>query len=113
TWRHDADWRAWHLPGGFVAPGETLAEACNRIANREIGTEVSLQRVRWAEGWRDHPYASVLSIVCECRPAGETRDGRFFRELPDDLLDQHRVFLAGMLKQAGKVEKMSGDSSQP
>lgn len=94
TRRDDGDWRGWHLPGGFVAPNESMSDACNRIARRELGIAVTLTRILTAEGWRDHPYASVVSIACECRPLDRPGDGRFFRNMPDDLLLQHRPFVA-------------------
>lgn len=100
TWRDDEHWRGWHLPGGFVAPFEPLAAACSRIAQRELMADVQFERVIDAASWADHPYASVVSIVCRCRASGPLRVGEFFDAAPDSLIEQHRPFLAAFFNSA-------------
>lgn len=41
----------WDIPGGYVEPGETPVEACQREVKEELGLEISLRRllvVDWA-----------------------------------------------------------------
>jgi ADP-ribose pyrophosphatase YjhB (NUDIX family) len=94
TPRHDKDWDGWHIPGGFVGVDESLEEACARIGGRELGVTVTLERLIGHYSWSDHPYASALSLLCVCRIDGEPREGRFFAELPANLIPQHRAMLA-------------------
>jgi ADP-ribose pyrophosphatase YjhB (NUDIX family) len=93
TPRHDKHWAGHHLPGGFVGVGETLDEACDRVARAELGVGATLQHLVGHFTWTDHPYASPLSLLCLCRLDGEPTAGRFFTTLPDDLLRQHRALL--------------------
>ncbi|MFV8751432.1 NUDIX domain-containing protein [Nannocystaceae bacterium ST9] len=91
--RDDETWRGWHIPGGFVGRDETLADACRRIARRELGVEVELIGVVGSFAWPDHPCGSVLSLLCACRSDATPRDARFFVELPEPMVRHH----AGMV----------------
>jgi NUDIX domain len=104
TWREDQHWSGWHLPGGFVAPFETLADACARVSDRELGQHVVFDRVLTAEGWRDHPYASVVSIVCLCQPTQPITVGRCFSGIPEQLIEQHRPFLEAYFARFGQLQ---------
>jgi ADP-ribose pyrophosphatase YjhB (NUDIX family) len=99
TRREDRNFHGYHLPGGFVGVGEGLSEACDRIAQRELGAGAQLTRIVGHYTWQDHPYASPLSLLCLCQLYGEPRDGTSFdvRALPDDLLPQHRALIESSL----------------
>lgn len=61
----------WALPGGFVDPGESLAEAVRREAFEE--TSLSIEAVRlfyiYSKPWRD-PRGDTVSVVYSCRAEG-------------------------------------------
>jgi ADP-ribose pyrophosphatase YjhB (NUDIX family) len=98
TWRSDDFWHGWHIPGGYVAPEETTEAACRRIARRELGVDVTLRKLAGAYTWTDHPYASMISIVCQCDCGQAPSDGRYFAAIPDGVLPNHRPFLEAFLR---------------
>jgi ADP-ribose pyrophosphatase YjhB (NUDIX family) len=99
--RRDEHWDGWHLPGGFMAPGESIAGACNRVAEREVGVSVAFVRVVTAFAWPHHPYAHAVSLVCHCTtPQGEPRAGTFFTELPAGMVMHHADFVRAFLTAA-------------
>lgn len=82
TYRKDQHWDGWHIPGGFMLYRESIADACNRIANRELGINVQYDQLVGAYMWPDHPYASALSLFCVCSSDQTPEVGEFFTEIP-------------------------------
>lgn len=101
TMRQDEHWNGWHVPGGYVGCGEPLAEACRRVARRELGIDVHFQRVLHAFTWSDHPYAQTVSIVCCCQTSETPRCGTFFRAIPSPMVPNHAEMLAEFLASRG------------
>jgi ADP-ribose pyrophosphatase YjhB (NUDIX family) len=97
TWREDEYWKGWHIPGGFLCPEESLEAACKRLAKNELEIDVFFQRLAAAYVWPDHPYASVVSLVCICTTGSEPRNGSFHQAIPHDVVPQHRAFLRSFL----------------
>jgi ADP-ribose pyrophosphatase YjhB (NUDIX family) len=105
TYRKDQYWDAWHIPGGFMAPGESIAETCSRVAKRELGIDVDFRKVIDVCSWPEHPphpYASLISIFAKCVLAGEEppHDGTFYgssdygsSDWPQKILPAHESFL--------------------
>lgn len=63
--------QGWALPGGFVDPGESLAEAVRREALEETSLQIevlSLFHV-YSRPWRD-PRGDTVSAVYHCRAGG-------------------------------------------
>ncbi|GAA2704345.1 NUDIX hydrolase [Micromonospora olivasterospora] len=106
TWREDEHWHGWHLPGGFVGPGESAEQACDRVARRELGFGVDVVGHLGTFAWPDHPYASTLSLLYACRARGgpaalaDRRDGSLFRSPPPVLIPHHRAFVDRFLATA-------------
>jgi len=101
TWRDDEHWRGWHFPGGFMGPGESVAEACARVAQRELGAAFVLGGVVGVESWPSHPFASPVALLCRGTLDGPPSDGRFFAEVPADLIVEQRAYFASLA--AGRV----------
>lgn len=99
--RDDETWQGWHIPGGFVGCGESLADACRRIAERELGIALELDAVVGSFAWPDHPCGSVLSLICLCRsdalPSSDV--GELFVELPQPMIRHH----AGMVDECRRA----------
>ncbi|MCG3174563.1 MAG: hypothetical protein GMKNLPBB_02808 [Myxococcota bacterium] len=93
----------WALPGGFVEPGEHVAEAARREIREETGLETELleQFFAYSNPARDKRKHTV-SVVFAGWAAGEPRAGddamgvRFFKreELPANLCFDHGQILA-------------------
>lgn len=94
TARDDELWRGWHVPGGFVGSGETLASACRRVGERELGVELALRAVVADFAWPDHPCGAVLSLLCACEVAERPRTGQFFAALPSPMVRHHAELVA-------------------
>jgi len=98
TYRKDEYWDGWHIPGGFFFYRESVADACRRVALREIGIEVRFERMIDAYMWPDHPYGSPLSLVCVCHAKELPKEGTFFTEIPEDIIVHHGDFLRTFLQ---------------
>lgn len=98
--RVDEDWNGWHIPGGYIqSKAESIADACNRVAEREFGSAVRFKHMLHVYKWKpgEHPYGFPTSIVCLCEPLGkiqETETARFFDNAPDGFLAPcHKQFV--------------------
>lgn len=104
TLRNDEYWQGWHIPGGFMLAKESVEQACSRIAQKEIGIDVRLKRVKSVHTWEDHPYASAISIICVCKPKGRPNNGNFFTQIPKETISQHKSFLKNFLDDADQTQ---------
>ena len=93
----------WHFPGGTVLKGESLEETAVRVAEEELGIKVSPQKflgiIQWGEDL--HYPAGVFSVVClskivsgEIKVDEQSKEARFFKELPSNIIPKHKEFLA-------------------
>lgn len=96
TWREDENWRGWHFPGGFMAPWESVSEACKRIARSEVGADFVLEGIAGVESWPDHPYAAAVSILCRGKLDGAPVKGSFFAQPPKDIVDTQISFFKSL-----------------
>ena len=66
----------WALPGGFVDPGESLAQAVRREAEEETSLKVEVIQLFhiYSRPWRD-PRGDTVSAVYYCKAEGEPAGG--------------------------------------
>jgi ADP-ribose pyrophosphatase YjhB (NUDIX family) len=86
----------WAIPGGFVDPGESLAEATRREAFEETGLKVTVRELFhvYSRPWRD-PRGDTVSAVYHCTASGTPRggsDARTARAFPRDGLPKRIAF---------------------
>lgn len=98
TKRKDTFWDGWHIPGGFIACGELPEDACKRVAKKELGIDVNFKKLISVYFWRDHPYASSISLLCICTPKMISKKGRFFKKIPRKIVSHHDEFIKEFLQ---------------
>lgn len=96
--RKDEHWNGWHIPGGFMLHKESIEKACNRLANKELGISVKFEKIITAYMWPDHPYGSPISIVCKCNTDQKSKAGKFFTEIPPNMVPHHGSFVKQFLQ---------------
>lgn len=106
TERRDNNWNGWHIPGGFMLAKESIATACKRVALRELNTPIEFQEIIGTYAWPDHPYASPLSIICICKALEEPKTGKFFTQIPKEIVNHHDEFIRRFLQFTKKGESI-------
>ncbi|MBD3369366.1 NUDIX domain-containing protein [Candidatus Fermentibacteria bacterium] len=93
----------WAIPGGFVDPGETLAEAVRREALEETSLRIDVREIFhvYSQPSRD-PRGHTVSVVYHCTASGEPEGGDDARtarafspdSLPEDIAFDHDKVLS-------------------
>jgi 8-oxo-dGTP diphosphatase len=104
----------WAIPGGFVDPGESLADAVRREALEETGLAVEVLRIFhvYSRPWRD-PRGDTVSVVYWCRASGTPEggdDARIARAFaPDSLPLEAMAFDHGLILKQFMHWRLSGE----
>lgn len=94
----------WHFPGGTVLYRESIADAATRVAREEAGIDV---RTNSLLGYIEYPseekergfgWTITLTLLCDTdattfTPNDEARAVSAFRELPEKMVMEQRLFL--------------------
>lgn len=91
----------WHFPGTFLLKNESIDDCIMRLSRGEIGFEVNPKKVELLGLFEDiegDPRGHVIDAmykycadyVGESGSTQETKDLRFFRELPEEIGFNHR-----------------------
>lgn len=94
----------WNLPGGTVYKGEKIEKAVMRVAKKETGLDVEVGKclgyIEYLNENRFDVSMHTVSIVLEVIPKeGElcydenTKELRYFKELPENLVKEQKEFL--------------------
>lgn len=73
---------AYHTPGTYIASGETLLEAAQRCADRELKVKVTSAEQIDGELHPNHPRFPDYSIGVLCEIEGEPKAGEWFDQNP-------------------------------
>jgi len=120
TWREDAFYRGWHVPGGIVRFKERMTDRLLAVARTELGAAVTVKGGPVAVNEVMHPTRDVrghfISFLYECAllgpPAGDTKyDGghpkhgewAWHASAPADLIPQHNMYRAWIDGEAGRA----------
>jgi ADP-ribose pyrophosphatase YjhB (NUDIX family) len=94
----------WHIPGGTVRFGEALTDAVRRVAQQELGLEVTAERLL---GYIEYPshlargidwpvgiaFRAELAPSSVGQPPAGPRDAGWFPRLPDEMHEEQKGFL--------------------
>ena len=94
----------WHIPGGTVYFGETLEAAVRRIALRELGVEVEIEKLlgyieypeMLAAGYKGWPVGITFVTQIKTGKLKGSDQGeavRFFTSVPPNTLSEQAAFL--------------------
>ncbi len=94
----------WHLPGGFLLRGESIADCFKRISKDELGRSVEVEKGEFLglfENIDDDPRGHILHYVSRFKMKdskqwfGPTKEGKkaFFKKLPKKVIPYQRDFL--------------------
>jgi len=90
TWREDKWFKGWHFPGGLLRFRESFDERIQKVAFNELGIHIKnyklLFPINFTEGSRGH----AVSVVFLCTTDMTPTDGRFFKKIPEDIIECHR-----------------------
>lgn len=105
TLRQKDGWKnQWHLPGGTVLYREKLEDAVNRIAQEELGVDVSIDRELGHTEFhsevkeRGFGYSVTIVFLCHLKTDKFKLDEGaakfdFFKTLPENTIAEHKTFL--------------------
>ena len=104
---------AWHIPGGTVLFGESLAAAVQRVARHELGLDVAVGELLGYIEYPSHHENGLdspvgLAFRAQPRPAQpgaeQLPEGiEWFTRLPEGLYQEQREFLVQRLGLAGEL----------
>lgn len=97
TERDDEYWNGWHIPGGFILAKETFAQACSRLALKELLVKTYFQYISGVYVWNKHPFGAPISIVCVCKTKESQQVGKYFTEIPNSAIEFHKTFIEDFL----------------
>jgi len=100
TWRDDAYFYGWHLPGSFVFFRKSWYETCQRVIKKEVSPELRLERIKFVTTFnfrtvKQDPrgHANPTLFLAYSDTAGEnllrrfrSEKGKFFGELPTEIM---------------------------
>ncbi|MDD5584509.1 MAG: NUDIX domain-containing protein [Candidatus Omnitrophica bacterium] len=109
SWRDDRyAGHGWHLPGGIVRHKETLEARVKKVAENEIGTRMSFDKIPLALNQLIHPERETrshfISILYKCFLPGtfvphnkglSAKDKGYLMwhdSCPDNLLEVHQIY---------------------
>jgi len=103
--RNIPPWKGqWHLPGGTVFYKERIADTVRRIALEELGASVNVGKllgyIEYISEERERGFGYTITMVFLCslnktdmEPNEEASEIKIFKELPENIIDEQRVFL--------------------
>jgi len=93
TWRDDKHFKGWHLPGTYLQQGESLSEAAQRCAMREINVSVEAIRQLSTFNNTDNQRFHDVTILLHCALTHAYPDkGQWFTEKPMELIYPQRKY---------------------
>lgn len=90
TYRSDPYYKGWHFPGRFMAPGETLEEACRNTASQEVGLKVKKVKLIATLNFEKNKRFHFISLFFLCHVSGKAKEGGWFAVCPRGIIPEHK-----------------------
>ena len=108
-----SSWKGyWHLPGGTVFYKEKIIDTVRRVALEELGISVNVDKllgyVEYVSEEKERGFGYTVAMVFLCslgkdkidmKSNEEASEVSFFKELPDNVIDEQRVFLESVWRE--------------
>lgn len=118
VYRNDEYWPdCFHFPGGYLGSNETVADAIQRVAKKEIGVGIKnfwpVSQGNFTKLGRDHEYSTIFI----CLPGEEPvlKPGRQFTpilQLPKNLLPHHREMAKRAIEWLEAMQSLSAEKRE-
>ncbi len=99
--KKEGQFNGWALPSGYIGLNESLKTACQRIAERDIGSKLRsaelLTVFNWPEGSLRPAKGHAISILFRCEAKSYIQKGKYFSKVPPKTLRHHRRMIAEAL----------------
>lgn len=98
TWREDRWWRGWHFPGGLLRYRETFEERIRAVARKELGVDITNHKFLFAKDCSQGARSHVVSLVFRCETMMVPKQGRYFKKMPKNIIEEHKKLWAKIQK---------------
>jgi len=89
TWREDRRWKGWHIPGSIVDEGEEFDDTIYRVMVSELGISTYSLGFLFPTSQTESKRGHNISLLWEARSGEAPRDGKWFSEIPRNIIEYH------------------------
>lgn len=91
-WRDDKLWRGWHFPGGLLRFGETFDERIAKTVWDELEINIESHKFLFINDYRPGVRGHTISLVFLCKTEMTPKNGKFFKKMPKNIIEEHKEF---------------------
>jgi ADP-ribose pyrophosphatase YjhB (NUDIX family) len=97
-YRDDGFWKGWHFPGGLLRFNETMDQRLKAVAKKELGVTIKKSEFLFHNDYIKNPRGHDVSLMYLCAIKGEPKNGKFFKQMPKDIIPQHKIVWKKLIK---------------
>lgn len=90
TWREDEWYKGWHFPGRLMRFRESFEECIKNAAQDELNIKISSHKFLFVKDYSQSPRGHVVSLVFRCQTTETVKQGKFFKKMPKDIIEDHK-----------------------
>ena len=87
----------WALPSGYIGLNESLEDACQRVAERDLGAKLKstdfITVFNWPKGGQRSGDGHAISLLFKCEVRGNIKNGKYFKKIPEGILAHHKIMI--------------------
>lgn len=108
TYRRDSFWQGWHFPGGLLRFKESFFNRIKITAREELGVKLLSAKFLFPLNYINSARGHDVSFVFLCQIKGKPKAGRWFKAMPKNIIQEHRL----LFKELKKINFPSLNTSQ-